>query len=169
MGHTNITPGQGTDRKKSGEESGVLKLRYPKKAKKDGSRPDYFVGFWNELNVYAKNMGIKSSRKAARKYILSFLDDLKKCNDSYENIYTELLDSAGLYLNCCRSDRNFSSEFFGLSRMSNERLDCKIADLVDKISVTLMENTGIKEEGEIISKAIIQAFQEQFPEDRTKR
>ncbi|GEM_PF-5826700 len=158
----NKTTGQRMEGQNLQDESGVLKLRYPKKSLKDKSKPDYFVRFWNELNIYANNISASGSRKAAGKYISGFLADLDHCGDSYEEIFAELVDSAGIYLNCCQTDKNFGSEYFGLSRMSTDRLNRKIAVLVDRISITLLESTGLSEEGEIISKAITQAFREQF-------
>lgn len=147
------------------EQSGsLLALRFPKPPDKDGFRPDIFVGVWNELAYFANNIDGFGAVKNAKKYILRFLNDLKKTGASDSELLEQLSDSAAIYLGCCKTDRSFVSEFLGAMHLPAARVNQKIARQIYAVAVPLMQRTGLADEGALLSQALLEGMRGSLPE-----
>lgn len=146
------------------QSSRLLSLRFPKPPDKDGFRPDMFVGVWNELAYFSNNVEGFGTVKSAKKYILHFLDDLKKTGASDAELLEQLSDSASIYLGCCKTDRSFVSEFLGTMHLPAARVNKKIARQIYGIAMPLMHRTGLVEEASLLTQALLEAMRESLPE-----
>lgn len=141
----------------------LAKLRYPRPGTGGEPAPDCFLRFWLDLSYYTALPQTVAKAKLLEKCILNFADGLDRCTTPRVQQLAELTDSAAIYLNCCKTDKGFSSQLLGLVPMSSEQHSGKIVSVVAQYSQLLRPRCAQSESCGLILEALHNAFRQEFP------
>ncbi len=86
-----------------------------------------------------------------------------------ELLYEELKHLARTYISVCQDDKNFSSMFFGVGKMSREKLNDKIADKIYFLTREVPKTHHIEKEVEPLANALIEVYFEMYPKKADRR
>ena len=160
----------------SGEDSLRLKLwqaRYAseesgkgrrEKTKKDGEI-DYFVKAWIDLSMFAKNEAgfgrkrmIRDVREAAGTLLLD-----KYASEQFGSLLDrEYLHLFHLLIDLYLSDYGFTHRILGLTKLSADELERKVADRFTDVTRTLAGRCEMTELFEPLDRAAAEAFEARF-------
>ena len=80
--------------------------------------------------------------------------------------FKELKHACKVFLSLCVDDKAYGSTFLGLIRLTNSALKCKIVNDVVLLVKEIPEQLRITEDLKTFSEAMIEAYNETFPEER---
>ena len=156
------------DPENDGIREDLLKLRYVK-AKDDEKFSDRFLRCLMEMKYLAANPGPRFLRGTKRKQLLKELDAigytryLSGTAAEAKAYKDELLHMARLYVNLCRTDRQYGSVILGIGKMKTETLTDKIARDIAGMAYMLPAVFNAKEEMKDWTDALEHAFSMTFP------
>ncbi len=157
-----LTPDENPVRRK------ILALRY-EKADDGKTYADRFLRVFMELKYVFDSGAHTLFRKSKEKQIRRALETIEyrsysDADDLTHDLYcNELLHMGRLYINLCRTDKQYGSVILGIGRMKKESLTEKIARDIHTSSIAIPAQYGMTEELKDWSRALQEAFRMMFP------
>ncbi len=153
----------------------VQDLRYKYLGKKQANKADLMVGLWLNLKLLTSQRLSQRQIKKQEKEIAKFFDQepLQKLLEAEpelgrEAIYQEILDSARIYQEACRTDPHYGSKLFNLVKLKDDELADKAGQEVYRqiIKPLLMMDQSFWRDQMVC--ALHQAYQEVFKDHALK-
>lgn len=166
-----IDLGEDPERNEIRMELWEARYREPSKAVK-GSRSDGLLKVWMTLKYAEGNTGgiLGGRRRTIR--------DLRKCLDKMEFsrwqaqggmyrecLYEECIQMAEVYLESCRTDKNYRTGLMGMMALSDERIMDKITADIYGIACVVPRDLGMEEELAPIIHAVREVYRRKYPAD----
>ena len=149
----------------------LWEYRYGKVAENNGKpKLDNFMKLWLDLEYFSGRTNSFFGVKKATKEIKKDMDHLG-CQEMKEYgelglalLYEELVQAGRYYFELCASDKNYTTEIFGLKTISQEKFVNKITDDVFRICYKTPKLLNLQDDLEMFTKAVTEALDTDYPE-----
>ena len=143
-------------------------LRYDRKHRNpEGSPIDLYIKAWMDirfLSEQGEGLIFKNNARKLDALMGSLGFDRAKTQAEKNLLYQEFYHLGMLYLSLCIEDKNFNSFILGLGTISEDRQARKIAAEYRKVAITALEKLKRRDEYQIFSQALINAYCDMFPD-----
>lgn len=147
----------------------LLEKRYGKKIDK-GQSVDYFIRAFMTLRYLDGSNSKRFFRKKQLREIEGIKSDLQfALAEPYGELgqkvlYQEFCNLSRVYINLCRTDRNYSSVILGIGKMKEGTLSSKIAKDLFTVTTDVPFQMGVADEFALLSDAAEQVVRELLPD-----
>ena len=131
---------------------------------------DNFMKLWLDLEFYSQKtnsiFGVKNAAKEIKRDIDSLgYQEMQEYGElGLTMLYQELVQAGRYYFNLCASDRNYTTELFGIKKISDERIVDKITGDVYRVCYMTPKAFKLQEDLEMFTKAVTEALEIEYPE-----
>ncbi len=131
---------------------------------------DNFMKLWLDLEFYSQKtnslFGVKNVAKEIKRDIdnMGYQEMQEYGELGLAMLYQEFVQAGRNYFMLCASDRNYTTELFGIKKISDERFIEKITGDVYRICYLTPKAFKLQEDLEMFTKAVTEAFEIDYSE-----
>jgi len=138
-----------------------------------GEKPevDHYIRLWLDFHFASEKKGSFLGKGSAKKALVSDLKSFGhglirgKEDWAKEILYQEMKNLSRFYLSLCMTDKTYRSKFLGILRMTDDDVMEKMQKEVYEVAVATLKTFGLEKEYEIFSRATLDAYREDYPEN----
>ncbi len=146
----------------------LFEIRYPNEGSPSKPQIDNYLKAWMDLRFLDSDTGGLFRRKLVPVRVQKVLSEMGydlPSNKREENLlYQELYHLGMLYIALCQEDKNFNALFLGIGTISETTQAKKIASEYRTVAVRVMKKFHAEEAGALFSRAVLQAYEDMFPD-----
>jgi len=145
---------EGVDVEKNQARKELFSIRYKKKR---NQYADQFMALWLLIKMYSSDATSKNQLVRAHKVIQK---EMKKLSySSNELLLEEWKHLIRLYVEICRTDKNYGSTVFGLARLDSDKIEAKILRDISHTGISFPVEIGLEDELAVIVEATKEVYE----------